>query len=81
MVYNTNIQWSLNVEKAASLVEKCMKQYNWSRADTKNILNAYRQLLLLKKEMSDWNATKLSPCWPLCQMWLQHRKVRVCIVL
>jgi len=79
--YNTNIQWSLNVEKAASLVEKCMKQYNWSRADTKNVLNAYRQLLLLKKEMSDWNATKLSPCWPIAQMWLQHRKVRVCIVL
>ena len=81
VVYIDNVQWSLHVEKAASLVEKCMKQYNWSRADTKNVLNAYRQLLLLKKEMTDWNATKLSPCWPVAQMWLQHRKVRVCIVL
>lgn len=75
MVYIDNVQWSLHVEKAASLVEKCMKQYNWSRADTKNVLNAYRQLLLLKKEMSDWNATKLSPCWPIAQMWLQHSKL------
>ena len=70
-----NNWWSLHVEKAASLVERCMKQYNWDRAETKSILNSYRQFLLLKKEKEDWDATQLSPCYPISQMWLQHSQM------
>ena len=70
-----NNWWSLHVEKAASLVERCIKQYNWDRAETKSILNSYRQFLLLKKEKEDWDATKLSPCYPISQMWLQHSQM------
>lgn len=52
-----------------------MKAYTWDRAETKRVLNSYRQFLLLKKEKRDWNATYLSPCWPIDQMWLQHSEM------
>ena len=67
--------WKLHVEKAASLVERCTKQYNWDKADTTNILTSYRHFLLLKKEMKDWEATKLVPCWPVAEMWYQHSQM------
>ena len=67
--------WKLHVEKAASLVERCTKQYNWDTADTTNILTSYRHFLLLKKEMKDWEATKLVPCWPVAEMWYQHSQM------
>ena len=52
-----------------------MKSYSWDRVETKKILNSYRQFLLLKKEHEDWDATILSPCWPVDQMWLQHSQM------
>mmetsp|Transcript_13755 Transcript_13755/g.24874 ORF Transcript_13755/g.24874 Transcript_13755/m.24874 type:complete len:371 (+) Transcript_13755:116-1228(+) len=67
--------WKINVEKAVSLIERCMEMYNWGRAETKKILNSYRQFLVLKKEHADWDATVLSPCWPVDQMWAQHSQM------
>ena len=57
------------------MVERCTKQYNWDKADTTNILTSYRHFLLLKKEMKDWEATKLVPCWPVAEMWYQHSQM------
>mmetsp|Transcript_31886 Transcript_31886/g.67031 ORF Transcript_31886/g.67031 Transcript_31886/m.67031 type:complete len:375 (-) Transcript_31886:229-1353(-) len=67
--------WKINVEKAAALIERCMKAYNWDRVETKKILNSYRQFLSLKKEHADWDATYLYPCWPVDQMWLHHSQM------
>ena len=67
--------WKINVKKAATLIEKCMKEYGWDRTETTRILKQYREFLVLKKEKSDWNATILYPCWPVDQMWLQHSEM------
>ena len=64
--------WALNVQKAVQLIERCMKAYNWERTETKRILNSYRQFLVLKKEHADWEATQLTPCWPVDRMWFEH---------
>ncbi|KAL9186797.1 hypothetical protein ACHAXT_010517 [Thalassiosira profunda] len=65
--------WAINVEKAAALIEKCMKEYGWDRAETKRILASYRHFLILKKEHEDWDESKLFPCWPVFSMWEEHR--------
>ena len=64
--------WAINVEKAAALIEKCMKEYGWDRGETKRIFAAYRQFLVVKKEHEDWDETKFFPCWPVDKMWLEH---------
>ncbi|KAL9186814.1 hypothetical protein ACHAXT_010534 [Thalassiosira profunda] len=67
--------WAINVEKAAALIEKCMKEYGWDRAETKRIFAAYRHFLILKKEHEDWDEMKLFPCWPVGIMWLEHSQM------
>jgi len=57
---------------ATALVKRCMKTYNWDLAKCRKVLNAYRQFLTLKKELKDWDATVLSPCLAVDQMWHQH---------
>lgn len=67
--------WTIHVEKAVTLIERCMKVYAWNRIETKTIFNSYRLFLLLKKEHGDWEATYLHPCWPIDRMWLQHTQM------
>ncbi|KAL9186822.1 hypothetical protein ACHAXT_010542 [Thalassiosira profunda] len=67
--------WAINVKKAATLIERCMKEFGWDRADTKRIFDAYRHFLVLKKEQEDWDESKLIPCWPVDKMWLEHSRM------
>ncbi|KAL7485410.1 hypothetical protein ACHAW6_011044, partial [Cyclotella cf. meneghiniana] len=41
-------------------------------ATSKKVLNAYRQFLVIKREHSDWDSKKFTPCWSVNQMWKQH---------
>ena len=67
-----NNWWKINIAKASSLIEKCMKSYGWDRNETKRLFASYRKFLLLKKEMADWDATRLMPCFPIDLIWQEH---------
>ncbi|KAL9188949.1 hypothetical protein ACHAXT_011439 [Thalassiosira profunda] len=57
---------------ATALVKRCMRAYGWDLPKTRQILAAYRQFLQLKTALEDWDATLLSPCHLVDQMWHQH---------
>ena len=57
---------------ASTLVKRCMRTYGWDELKTKQILNAYRQFITLKRETQDWDAQILSPCYLVDQMWHCH---------
>mmetsp|Transcript_33010 Transcript_33010/g.69478 ORF Transcript_33010/g.69478 Transcript_33010/m.69478 type:complete len:413 (-) Transcript_33010:151-1389(-) len=57
---------------ATALVKRCMRAHDWDLAKTRKILSAYKQFLALKKTLGDWDATLLSPCLLVDQMWHQH---------
>lgn len=67
-----NNWWKINFIKASSLIERCMKSYGWDRNETKRLFASYRKFLLLKKEMADWDATRLMPCFPIDLIWQEH---------
>ncbi|EJK52662.1 hypothetical protein THAOC_28042, partial [Thalassiosira oceanica] len=57
---------------ATPLVKRCMRVHGWDAPKSRRVLTAYRQFLTLKKEHGDWDATVLSPCYLVDQMWHQH---------
>mmetsp|Transcript_2931 Transcript_2931/g.3762 ORF Transcript_2931/g.3762 Transcript_2931/m.3762 type:complete len:326 (+) Transcript_2931:42-1019(+) len=57
---------------ASALVKRCMRTHGWDEAKARKVLNAYRQFMILKKEMKDWDAEILSPCYLVDQMWHCH---------
>lgn len=40
--------------------------------ESKRVFDSYRQFLSLKKEVKDWNGSKIVPCWPIDVMWEEH---------
>ena len=67
--------WKVHVAKAAVLIERCSKSLRWDVAEAKQVFDSYRQFLLLKKELGDWDATQLVPCWPVDEMWGEHSQM------
>ncbi len=61
-----------SLQGASALVKRCMRTYNWDETKARKILAAYRQFIILKKEFKDWDATILSPCHLVDQMWHCH---------
>jgi hypothetical protein len=57
---------------ATALVKRCMRTYGWDEVKTRKVLNAHRQFITLKKEVQDWDAKILSPCYLVHQMWHCH---------
>ena len=77
--FSENTWWLVDLDSqsqvtqgATPLVKRCMRVYGWDAPKTRKILVAYRQFLTLKKEQEDWDATVLSPCFLVDQMWHQH---------
>jgi hypothetical protein len=67
--------WKAHVAKAANLIERCSKSFRWDVAEAKQVFDSYRQFLMLKKELGDWDATRLVPCWPVDEMWGEHSRM------
>ncbi len=57
---------------ASALVKRCMREYSWDETKARKVLAAYRQFIILKKELKDWDANILSPCHLVDQMWHCH---------
>ena len=57
---------------ATPLVRWCIRVHGWDAPKARRVLAAYRQFLTLKTEHEDWDATVLSPCPLVDQMWQQH---------
>jgi len=57
---------------ASALVKRCMRTHGWDEAKARKVLDAYRQFMILKKELKDWDAEILSPCYLVDQMWHCH---------
>mmetsp|Transcript_3732 Transcript_3732/g.7965 ORF Transcript_3732/g.7965 Transcript_3732/m.7965 type:complete len:459 (+) Transcript_3732:78-1454(+) len=57
---------------ASALVKRCMRTHGWDEAKARKVLDAYRQFMILKKELKDWDANILSPCYLVDQMWHCH---------
>ena len=77
--FSENTWWLVDLDSqsqvtqgATPLVKRCMRVYGWDAPKTRKFLVAYRQFLTLKKEQEDWDATVLSPCFLVDQMWHQH---------
>lgn len=64
--------WKTNQDKISVLMKLCARAYDWDDATSKKVLNAYRQFLVIKREQSDWDSKKVTPCWSVDQMWKQH---------
>ena len=64
---------SIITQGASPLVKRCMRRHVWSLTKTRMILSAYKQFLMLKKQLEDWNAQRyyLHVTW-LDLMWHQH---------
>ena len=63
---------SSSSQGASALVKRCMRTHGWDEAKARKVLDAYRQFMILKKELKDWNAEVLSPCYLVDQMWHCH---------
>eukprot|EP00986_Skeletonema_menzelii_P002705 scaffold756_cov137-Skeletonema_menzelii.AAC.5 len=61
-----------SLKGASALVKRCMRTYSWDETKARKILASYRQFIILKKELKDWNAEILSPCHLVDQMWHCH---------
>ncbi len=61
-----------SLQGASALVKRCMRLNGWDELEAKKILVAYRHFMSLKKEMKDWDAKALSPCYLVEQMWHCH---------
>ena len=68
--------WKLHVDKVSTLINKCMKTYEWDKDTAKRVLTSYRQFLVVKKEREDWNLdAKLQPSWSVDRMWEVHTEI------
>jgi hypothetical protein len=68
--------WKIHVDKASTLIHKCMKAYNWDKDTAKRVFASYRQFLVVKKEEEDWSVEpKLKPCWSVDRMWDEHTDI------
>jgi len=61
-----------SLQGASALVKRCMRTYSWDEAKARKVLASYRQFIVLKKNLQDWNAEVLSPCYLVDQMWHCH---------
>ncbi len=61
-----------SLQGASALVKRCMRTYSWDETKARKILTAYRQFIILKKELKDWDSKLLSPCQLVDQMWHCH---------
>mmetsp|Transcript_3736 Transcript_3736/g.7973 ORF Transcript_3736/g.7973 Transcript_3736/m.7973 type:complete len:307 (+) Transcript_3736:78-998(+) len=57
---------------ASALVKRCMRIHGWDETKARKVLASYRQFIMLKKNIQDWNAKILSPCYLVDQMWHCH---------
>lgn len=57
---------------ATGLVARCMRVYDWEEDNARKVLKGYRQFLSLKKELQDWDTTRLCPSPLVEKMWHQH---------
>lgn len=64
--------WKANVDKVSVLINLCTRVYHWDNATAKKVFKSYRQFLVIKREQSDWDSKKFTPCWSVDQMWKQH---------
>eukprot|EP00984_Skeletonema_dohrnii_P018541 scaffold8681_cov96-Skeletonema_dohrnii-CCMP3373.AAC.6 len=46
--------------------------HGWDEAKARKVLASYRQFIMLKKNLQDWSAEILSPCYLVDQMWHCH---------
>ena len=68
--------WKLHVDKVSTLINKCMKTYEWDKDTAKRVFTSYRQFLMVKKEAEDWNPNaKLQPSWSVDRMWEIHTEI------
>eukprot|EP00984_Skeletonema_dohrnii_P018540 scaffold8681_cov96-Skeletonema_dohrnii-CCMP3373.AAC.5 len=63
---------SSSSQGASALVKRCMRMHGWDEAKARKVLSSYRQFIALKKNLQDWNAEILSPCYLVDQMWHCH---------
>mmetsp|Transcript_21198 Transcript_21198/g.32351 ORF Transcript_21198/g.32351 Transcript_21198/m.32351 type:complete len:308 (-) Transcript_21198:26-949(-) len=63
---------SSSPQGASALVKRCMRTHGWDEVKARKVLDAYRQFMILKKELKDWDAEILSPCYLVDQMWHCH---------
>eukprot|EP00984_Skeletonema_dohrnii_P010706 scaffold4194_cov78-Skeletonema_dohrnii-CCMP3373.AAC.1 len=63
---------SSSPQGASALVKRCMRMHGWDEAKARKVLASYRQFIILKKNLQDWNAEILSPCYLVDQMWHCH---------
>ncbi|KAK1746845.1 hypothetical protein QTG54_002189 [Skeletonema marinoi] len=63
---------SSSPQGASALVKRCMRTHGWDEVKARKVLDAYRQFMILKKELKDWDANILSPCYLVDQMWHCH---------
>mmetsp|Transcript_6478 Transcript_6478/g.15293 ORF Transcript_6478/g.15293 Transcript_6478/m.15293 type:complete len:271 (-) Transcript_6478:306-1118(-) len=76
--FNESTWWMVDIENyngnqgASALVKRCMRNHEWNLDWAKKIIQAYRQLLTLKKGFEDWDAEILSPSHLVDKMWHQH---------
>eukprot|EP00985_Skeletonema_marinoi_P010949 scaffold5154_cov85-Skeletonema_marinoi.AAC.1 len=61
-----------SLQGASALVKRCMRMHGWDEAKARKVLASYRQFIALKKNLQDWNAEILSPCYLVDQMWHCH---------
>ncbi len=78
--FNTKTWWMVDLtsiggsssQGATALVKRCMRTYGWDETKTRKVLAAYRQFIILKKELKDWDDNIVSPCHLVDQMWICH---------
>eukprot|EP00985_Skeletonema_marinoi_P010602 scaffold4961_cov124-Skeletonema_marinoi.AAC.7 len=61
-----------SLQGASALVKRCMRIHGWDETKARKVLASYRQFIMLKKNIQDWNAKILSPCYLVDQMWHCH---------
>ncbi|KAK1746847.1 hypothetical protein QTG54_002191 [Skeletonema marinoi] len=54
-----------SLQGASALVKRCMRIHGWDETKARKVLASYRQFIMLKKNIQDWNAKILSPCYVL----------------
>jgi len=61
-----------SLQGASALVKRCMRIHGWDETKARKVLASYSQFIMLKKNIQDWNAKILSPCYLVDQMWHCH---------
>ncbi|KAK1746852.1 hypothetical protein QTG54_002196 [Skeletonema marinoi] len=66
--FNEKTWWMSSLQGASALVKRCIRMHGWDEAKARKVLASYRQFIALKKNLQDWNAEILSPCYLVDQM-------------